>query len=108
MAPKTSSETFRYFKRFSALERTESAQSVAFRIGDEITFEGRKLNDLSKEVDMTTNSFTNLDQQGRLTFGYAISRQLGHASTSDAGAVNLCWAMAACRITSARSSWAKC
>lgn len=76
-------------KWLTSIDRSESAQSVAFRIGNEITFEGRKLSGLSNKVDMATNSFTNLDQQGRLTYGYAVSRQLSHASTSDAGAVNL-------------------
>lgn len=76
-------------KWLTSIDRSESAQTVAFRIGNEITFEGRKLSDLSNKVEMATNSFTNLDQQGRLTYGYAVSRQLSHASTSDAGAVNL-------------------
>ncbi len=76
-------------KWLTSIDRTESAQTVRFRIGNEITFEAKKLGDLSNKAEMATNSFTNLDQQGRLTFGYAVSRQLSHASSSDADAVRL-------------------
>ncbi|MGT2429148.1 hypothetical protein ACU4GI_33740 [Cupriavidus basilensis] len=38
---------------------------------------------------MVTNRFTNVDQQGRLTTGYATSRQLSHASSTSAEAVSL-------------------
>jgi hypothetical protein len=76
-------------KWLTAIDRTESAQAVTFRIGNEIILEAKKLSGLSNEVEMATNSFTNLDQQGRLTFGYAVSRQLRHASSSDADAVRL-------------------
>ena len=76
-------------KWLTSIDRTESAQTVRFRIGNEITFEAKKLGDLSNKAEIATNSFTNLDQQGRLTFGYAVSRQLSHASSSDADAVRL-------------------
>jgi len=76
-------------KWLTSIDRTESPQSVAFRIGNEITFEAKKLDGLSDKVEMATNSFTNLDRQGRLTFGYAVSRQLRHASSSDASLVKL-------------------
>ncbi|REV33737.1 acetoacetate decarboxylase (ADC), partial [Mycobacterium tuberculosis] len=35
------------------------------------------------------NSFTNIDQKGRLTTGYAVSRQLSHASSTSADSVRL-------------------
>lgn len=55
----------------------------------DIVFEGRKLADLSHDADIVTNSFTNVDHAGRLTYGYAISRQLSHASSTDGDAVKL-------------------
>jgi len=76
-------------KWLTAIERSESPQAVSYRIGDEVTFEAKKLDGLSKEIEMTTNSFTNVDTQGRLTTGYAISRQLSHAQNSDAESVTL-------------------
>jgi hypothetical protein len=76
-------------KWLTSIERSESAQSVAYRVGNDLTLTGKKLDALSNKAELVTNSFTNLDQQGRLTTGYSISRQLSHASSSDAGAVQL-------------------
>lgn len=76
-------------KWLTRIDRSESPHSVLYRIGDDVTLEARKLAELSDKVEMVTNSFTNLDQQGRLTTGYAVSRQLKHASSTDAGAVKL-------------------
>ncbi|PHV33049.1 hypothetical protein CSQ94_12240 [Janthinobacterium sp. BJB312] len=38
---------------------------------------------------MVSNSFTNKDGAGKLTYGYAVSRQLSHASSTSADAVDL-------------------
>lgn len=76
-------------KWLTSIERSESAHSVTYRIGNEITLEARKLPGLSKQVELVSNSFTNLDRQGRVTTGYAVSRQLSHASSSDGDAVRL-------------------
>ncbi|MHA7680074.1 acetoacetate decarboxylase (ADC) [Cupriavidus sp. PET2-C1] len=73
----------------------ETDESVVVEIFDsetgkaDVTIEARKLDELSKKISMVTNSFTNVDQQGRLTTGYATSRQLSHASSTSAGAVSL-------------------
>lgn len=73
----------------------QSDESVTFEIIDhatgkvDVVIEGEKLEDLSGDVAMVTNSFTNIDQQGRLTYGYAVSRQLSHASSTSDDTVNL-------------------
>jgi len=76
-------------KWLTAIDRRESPQAVSYRIGNEVTFQGKKLDRLSKEIEMTTSSFTNIDKEGRLTTGYAVSRQLAHAASSDAASVML-------------------
>ncbi|SFD59570.1 hypothetical protein SAMN05428997_13436 [Bosea sp. CRIB-10] len=73
----------------------ETDKSVVVEIFDaqtrkvDVTFETRKLADVSSKESMVKNSFTNLDQKGRLTTGYTVSRQLRHASSSSADAVKL-------------------
>ncbi|MDT4864628.1 hypothetical protein FQZ97_993940 [compost metagenome] len=47
------------------------------------------MSDLSNEVELVTNSFTNIGHSGELTYGHAVSRQLSHASSTSAGSVNL-------------------
>ncbi|MTW09398.1 acetoacetate decarboxylase (ADC) [Pseudoduganella eburnea] len=76
-------------KWLTSIERSESPLSVTYRIGSEISFEGKKLKEPSREIEMVTNSFTNIDRQGRLTHGYATSRQLSHATSSDAASATL-------------------
>lgn len=76
-------------KWLTSIERSESPLSVTYRIGNEISFEGKKLKEPSRGIEMVTNSFTNIDRQGRLTHGYAMSRQLSHATSSDAASVTL-------------------
>ncbi|WP_227496603.1 hypothetical protein [Massilia litorea] len=69
--------------------------NFAFAIADsgtgktDVVFEGRKLPDLSNEVTLVKNSFINTDRQDRLTSGYAVSRQLQHASSKEKEAVTL-------------------
>ena len=55
----------------------------------DIVFEGKKLAALSHDAEIVTNSFTNVDRTGRLTWGQAVSRQLSHASSTDSDAVRL-------------------
>ena len=55
----------------------------------DVTLETDKLSSLSRDVDLVTNSFTNLDKGGRLIYGYSVSRQLSHASSTSADAVKL-------------------
>ncbi|MDH4582349.1 hypothetical protein E8F20_10750 [Pseudomonas sp. BN415] len=73
----------------------ETDKSVVFEILDsqmrkiDVTLETEKLSELSNEVDLVTNSFTNIGHSGELNYGYAISRQLSHASSSDESSVKL-------------------
>lgn len=73
----------------------ETDKSVVVEIYDaktkrlDVMMETRKLDDLSSKEVMVRNSFTNVDQKGQLTTGYAVSRQLGHASSSSANDVKL-------------------
>lgn len=73
----------------------ETEQSVVVEIFDsetkqlDLTLETRKLSDVSSKETLVRNSFTNIDHQGRLTTGYADSRQLAHASSTNADAVKL-------------------
>lgn len=82
-------------KWLTAIDYRETDQAVVVEILDsetgkvDVTLETRKLSDLSNKASMVTNSFTNVDQKGRLTTGYAISRQLSHASSTSAESVNL-------------------
>lgn len=82
-------------KWLTAINHRESDKSVTFEIVDsatgkvDVVFEGEKLSDPSNEVELVTSSFTNIDHKGELTYGYAVSRQLSHASSTSAEAVNL-------------------
>ncbi|MBI5924542.1 MAG: acetoacetate decarboxylase (ADC) [Aquabacterium sp.] len=73
----------------------DAGDSVVVEITDkatgkvDVTLETRKLTDLSSKEALVTNSFTNLDRQGRLTTGYAVSRQLSHAHSASAETVKL-------------------
>jgi hypothetical protein len=73
----------------------ETGNSVVVEIFDaqtrqlDVTLETRKLDELSGKESMVRNSFTNIDQKGRLTTGYAVSRQLSHASSTSAASVRL-------------------
>ncbi|SPA22254.1 conserved hypothetical protein [Cupriavidus taiwanensis] len=82
-------------KWLTGISYRETDKSVVVEILDsetgevDVTLETRKLGDLSSNISMVTNSFTNVDQRGQLTTGYAISRQLSHASSTSAQAVSL-------------------
>lgn len=82
-------------KWLTGISYRETDKSVVVEILDsetgkvDVTLETKKLGDLSSKISMVTNRFTNVDQRGQLTTGYAISRQLSHASTTSAQTVSL-------------------
>ncbi|MFG0421593.1 acetoacetate decarboxylase (ADC) [Pseudomonas sp. zjy_8] len=82
-------------KWLTGIDRKEDAQSVVYDITDsqtgkvDVSFKAKKLDKLSREIDIVTSSFTNLDHQGQLAYGYAVSRQLRHGSSHDADSATL-------------------
>ena len=82
-------------KWLTGIDRKENGQSVIYEISDsqtgkpDVSFTAKKLDKLSRDEDIVTSSFTNLDHQGRLAYGYAVSRQLSHGSSRDADAATL-------------------
>ena len=82
-------------KWLTGIDRKEDAQSVVYDITDsqtgkvDVSFKAKKLDNLSRDVDIVTSSFTNLNHQGQLAYGYAVSRQLSHGSSRDAGSDTL-------------------
>ncbi|WP_252273377.1 acetoacetate decarboxylase (ADC) [Pseudomonas subflava] len=73
----------------------ETDTSVVFEIADsqtgklDVTLQTEKLSDLSNEPELVSNSFTNIGHSGELSYGYAVSRQLSHASSGDEDKVKL-------------------
>jgi len=82
-------------KWLTDIDMRESDTSIVFEIADsetgelDVVIEAAKLSDLSDKVGMVTNSFTNIGHDGELVYGYAVSRQLSHASSTRAESVNL-------------------
>ncbi len=82
-------------KWLTGINRREDGKSVTFEILDsetgkvDVVFEGEKLSAPSDEVELVTSSFTNTDRTGELTYGYAVSRQLSHASSTNEESVSL-------------------
>jgi len=82
-------------KWLTAIDLKETESSISFEVTDSATgkldfvFEGKKLGDLSHEADLVSNSFTNRDGAGKLTYGRAVSRLLSHASSTRAESVDL-------------------
>ncbi|MGP6422384.1 acetoacetate decarboxylase (ADC) [Pseudomonas putida] len=82
-------------KWLTGIDRKENAQSVIYEISDsqtgkpDVSFTAKKLDKLSRNENIVTSSFTNLDHQGQLAYGYAVSRQLSHGSSRDADAATL-------------------
>lgn len=82
-------------KWLTSIDLKETADSVFFEVTDSETgkldfvFAGKKLGGLSREAELVTNSFTNQYRDGKLTYGYAVSRQLSHASSSSADSADL-------------------
>ena len=69
--------------------------SVTFEVMDQksgkldFVLETDRLEDVSEEANIVTNSFINTDQNGRLVYGHADSRQLKYGSTMSDDAVKL-------------------
>lgn len=82
-------------KWLTGIRFRDNADTITVEIDDDATgkpdivFEGKKLADLAHDSKIVTNSFTNVDHAGHLTSGYAVSRQLSHASSTDGDAVKL-------------------
>jgi len=82
-------------KWLTGIERKENATTVSYDIIDsqsgkvDVRFSGKRLDEPSDEVAMVTNSFTNLDHDGQLTYGHAVSRQLRHAASLRADSAQL-------------------
>ncbi len=82
-------------KWLTGIALKETDKSLSFTVMDSETgkvdfvFEGRKLSDLSHETQMVKSSFTNIDKDGQLTYGYAVSRQLAHATSTSSESANL-------------------
>lgn len=76
--------------RFRENEKTVTYEIVDAETGKpDVTLESAKLNDLSTKPSTVTNSFTNVDHQGQLTYGYAVTRKLSHGSSTSSDSVNL-------------------
>lgn len=82
-------------KWLTGIHYRDEADALTFEVMDADTGEQdfvlrtAKLDDVATDPQLVTNSFTNIDQQGELTFGYAVSRQLQYGSTMDDDAVTL-------------------
>lgn len=82
-------------KWLTGIHYRESDESLTFEILDQETgevdfvLETAKLDDMSDEPSLVTNSFTNIDQEGTLTYGYAVSRQLSYGSSMNDDDVTL-------------------
>jgi hypothetical protein len=82
-------------KWLTGIEFKETDQTISVVVTDSATgkvdfvLEGKKLGDLATQPEIVKSSFINLDKQGRLTYGYALSRQLRYATSSSADAVDL-------------------
>ena len=82
-------------KWLTKIDYRETADAVVVEIFDsatkqlDLTIETQRLGDLSSKETFVRNNFTNVDRQGQLTTGYSVSRQLSHASSSNADSVKL-------------------
>ncbi|MCJ1886433.1 acetoacetate decarboxylase (ADC) [Pseudomonas sp. LA21] len=82
-------------KWLTGINVREDEHSVSYDIIDsqtgkvDVVFRGDKLDGLSKDAELVTNSFTNTDKAGELTYGYAVSRQLSHASSTSGDSARL-------------------
>nr|WP_194790513.1 acetoacetate decarboxylase (ADC) [Pseudomonas sp. UFMG81] len=82
-------------KWLTGIDRREEAGAVSYTLTDsqtgkvDVTFSGKKLDDLSHTIGLVENSFTNLDHNGQLAYGHATSRQMAHASSMSADSASL-------------------
>ncbi len=82
-------------KWLTEIGHQQDSNSVTYTISDsesgkiDLVIEGEKLTDLAEDGALVTNSFTNVNPEGELTVGYAVSRLMKYASTTDEDAVQL-------------------
>ena len=82
-------------KWLTKIDYQSDATSVTYTVTDnqtgkpDLTFSADKLTNLSQGGELVTNSFTNINRDDELTYGYAVSRLMSHASTTDEHAVRL-------------------
>lgn len=82
-------------KWLTAIERHDEGDALKVEIADsatgqvDVVLRAKKLGGLSSQATLSTTSFTNLDHQGALTFGYAVSRQQSAASSMKSDAFTL-------------------
>ncbi|UJJ33269.1 acetoacetate decarboxylase (ADC) [Halopseudomonas maritima] len=77
-------------KWLTRIDYRESVDALTFDVYDsetgklDFTIQADRLDDVSTVPTLTTTSFTNLDHDGKLVWGHAVSRQMVSASSSDA------------------------
>lgn len=77
-------------KWLTRIDYRESNDALTFDVYDsetgklDFSIKADRLADVSTEPTLSTTSFTNLDHQGNLSWGHAVSRQMSAASSSDA------------------------
>lgn len=82
-------------KWLTGIDFKESGNSMSFTVTDsasgkvDFVLVGNKLGGLSHQPEIVTSSFTNMDRSGQLTYGYAVSRQLSYASSTNPETVDL-------------------
>ncbi|HEY1078346.1 MAG TPA: hypothetical protein VGE51_16750 [Fontimonas sp.] len=82
-------------KWLTRIDYRQTDSAVIFEIDDpetgavDVTLETARLSELSDDKSLVTNSFVNLDHAGQLSYGYAVSRPLQQASSTDGGTVSL-------------------
>jgi hypothetical protein len=82
-------------KWLTGIDLKENDQAMTFTVQDagtgqtDLVIKARKLSDVSAEPEVVRTSFTNVNTQGQLTTGYALARQLRHASSRDADDLQL-------------------
>lgn len=82
-------------KWLTSIHLHELDDAIQFEVMDQtsgkvdFTLTTRKLDKLSSTPTLVTNSFINLDQRDALTYGYAVSRHMSYASSTDSKQVNL-------------------
>jgi len=82
-------------KWLTRIDYRESADDLTFDVYDsetgklDFSIQANRLGDVATEPALATTSFTNLDHDGNLAWGHAVSRQLLSASSSDPDDVKL-------------------
>lgn len=82
-------------KWLTGIQYKNKQDSLVFEVMDKQTgkvdfvLETTKLEDVSSDPSLVTNSFTNIDQRDQLTFGYAVSRQMRYGSSTSEENVTL-------------------